>query len=96
MLTSTAVFALLALVTPSLAAVTPTSPDSTTVVKIGDTLTALWDKDTTGTWTDLEIQLMTGPNEAVSSSPWSGVEKSTDCVGRWSRYQVRLSHRAVV
>ena len=58
-------FTLLALVAPSFAAITPTSPDSTTVVNEGQSINALWDVDTTGTWTDVEIQLMTGPNEAV-------------------------------
>ncbi|ORX39609.1 hypothetical protein BD324DRAFT_222669 [Kockovaella imperatae] len=51
-----------ALALPSLAAINPTSPDSSTVVKVGDDITALWTADTTGQWTNLEIQLMTGPN----------------------------------
>ncbi|ORY32091.1 hypothetical protein BCR39DRAFT_58663 [Naematelia encephala] len=42
--------------------ITPTSPDSTTTVKVGDTIQALWDVDTTGTWTDVTCQLMTGDN----------------------------------
>jgi len=44
------------------AIVTPTSPDSATVVRVGEQITALWTADTTGTWTDVEIQLMTGDN----------------------------------
>ena len=55
-------FSLLLLAAPARAAITPTSPDSATVVKVGDTLNALWTEDTTGSWTDVEIQLMTGAN----------------------------------
>ncbi|GFZ46431.1 hypothetical protein JCM24511_04678 [Saitozyma sp. JCM 24511] len=44
------------------AIVTPTSPDASTVVKQGDQITALWTADPTGTWKDVEIQLMTGDN----------------------------------
>jgi len=62
MLSSLFVAALLAAASPSLAAVVPTSPDASTVVKVGDNITALWTADTTGTWKDMEIQLMTGGN----------------------------------
>lgn len=48
------------------AAVTPTSPESATTVRIGQPLTALWSADTTGTWTDMTVQLMTGDNLNVS------------------------------
>jgi hypothetical protein len=44
------------------AIITPTSPDSSTVVKVGGQITALWNADTTGSWTNVEIQLMTGDN----------------------------------
>ena len=63
---SSFVLALLAVASPSLAAVTPTSPDGSTVVKVGDDITALWTVDTTGTWNNMEIQLMTGGNLQVS------------------------------
>lgn len=59
--------AVLATLSAALGAVTPTSPDSSTVVKVGDDITALWTADTTGTWNSMEIQLMTGPNLNVSS-----------------------------
>lgn len=36
---------------------TPTSPDSTTVVKVGGEVTALWNADTTGEWTKMTIQV---------------------------------------
>lgn len=49
------------------ASITPTSPDGSTVVKVGDTIEALWNVDSTGGWTDVEIQLMTGSNLAVCS-----------------------------
>jgi len=62
MLSSFLVAALFAAASPSLAAVNPTSPDSSTVVKVGDDITALWTVDTTGTWNNMEIQLMTGGN----------------------------------
>ena len=61
-----AALALAATALPAWSIVTPTSPDSTTVVKVGDQITAMWDVDPTGTWTDMEIQLMTGPNSPVS------------------------------
>ncbi|OXB39317.1 hypothetical protein LQV05_004404 [Cryptococcus neoformans] len=47
------------------ASITPTSPDGSTVVKVGDTIEALWNVDSTGGWTDVEIQLMTGSNLAM-------------------------------
>jgi hypothetical protein len=50
------------------AIVTPTSPDASTVVKQGDQITALWTADPTGTWKDVEIQLMTGDNLNVSEA----------------------------
>jgi hypothetical protein len=50
------------------AIVTPTSPDATTVVKQGDQITALWTADPTGTWKNVEIQLMTGDNLDVSEA----------------------------
>lgn len=49
------------------AAVTPTSPESATVVRIGQPLSAMWAADTTGQWTDMTVQLMTGDNLNVSS-----------------------------
>ncbi|KAK4683685.1 hypothetical protein P7C73_g6547, partial [Tremellales sp. Uapishka_1] len=57
-----AFFLALPFMLPALAAITPTSPDASTVVKVGDSIDALWTADTTGTWTDVEIQLMTGDN----------------------------------
>lgn len=53
---------LLALLPLSSAQVVPTSPDSSTVVQVGQNINALWTVDTTGTWNDVEIQLMTGDN----------------------------------
>lgn len=47
------------------ATITPTSPDGSTTVKVGDTIEALWTADSTDGWTDVEIQLMTGDNLAV-------------------------------
>jgi len=40
----------------------PTSPDGATVAKIGDQLTTLWTKDTSGEWNNVTIQLMSGDN----------------------------------
>jgi hypothetical protein len=51
------------------AAVTPTSPESATTVRIGQPLTAQWAADTTGMWTDMTVQLMTGDNLQVSLDP---------------------------
>lgn len=50
------------------ATITPTSPDGSTTVKVGDTIEALWTADSTDGWTDVEIQLMTGDNLAVRPS----------------------------
>lgn len=50
-----------------LAEIVPTSPDGNTVVKVGEDIKALWTEDTTGQWTDVEIQLMTGDNLQVSA-----------------------------
>jgi len=54
--------AALALAALGQAAITPTSPDGSTVVRAGSTLTALWTADSTGIWNDTQIQLMTGDN----------------------------------
>jgi len=35
----------------------PTSPDGATIAKVGDELTTLWTKDTTGTWNDGELMV---------------------------------------
>lgn len=43
-------------------AITPTSPDSNTVVTVGSDIKALWAADSTGEWNNVEIQLMTGDN----------------------------------
>lgn len=51
------------------AIITPTSPDGSTVVAVGDSIQALWTIDSTDGWTDVEIQLMTGSNLAVCPSP---------------------------
>jgi hypothetical protein len=56
----------LALAATSFAVITPTSPDSATVVKVGENINALWSTDTTGQWTNVQIELMTGDNQAVS------------------------------
>lgn len=61
----TAIF--LAIAAPALAAVSPTSPSAGTVVRIGQDLTALWTADSTGQWTDMTVQLMTGDNFQVSA-----------------------------
>lgn len=53
------------------AAVTPTSPESATLVRIGQQLTATWAADTTGSWTDMTVQLMTGDNYQVSERAWT-------------------------
>ncbi|KAI5451754.1 hypothetical protein NCC49_001401 [Naganishia albida] len=42
--------------------VVPTSPDGSTVVRIGSTAEALWTKDSNGNWTDVTVKLMTGDN----------------------------------
>lgn len=60
------IFSLFALVPFVLGDVIPTSPDGSTVVKVGEDIKALWDVDTSGQWNDLTIQLMTGDNLAVS------------------------------
>lgn len=57
--------AALALAALGQAAITPTSPDGSTVVRAGSTLTALWTADSTGMWNDTQIQLMTGDNFQV-------------------------------
>ncbi|WWC69740.1 uncharacterized protein I206_103683 [Kwoniella pini CBS 10737] len=44
------------------AIITPTSPDSNTVVKVGESINALWTIDSTDNWNNVEIQLMTGDN----------------------------------
>ncbi|WVW83457.1 hypothetical protein I302_105478 [Kwoniella bestiolae CBS 10118] len=44
------------------AIVTPTSPDSNTVVKVGEKINALWTVDSVDNWNDVSIQLMTGDN----------------------------------
>ncbi|KAG8722702.1 hypothetical protein FRC08_012581 [Ceratobasidium sp. 394] len=40
----------------------PTEPSSTSVFNIGKSCTIKWDPDTTGTWKQMNIQLMTGDN----------------------------------
>ncbi|KAJ9114285.1 hypothetical protein QFC22_005737 [Naganishia vaughanmartiniae] len=42
--------------------VIPSSPDGSTVVKVGATAEAMWAKDMNGTWTDVTVKLMTGDN----------------------------------
>ncbi|KAJ9096433.1 hypothetical protein QFC21_005255 [Naganishia friedmannii] len=42
--------------------VIPSSPDGSTVVKVGATAQAMWTKDANGTWTDVTVKLMTGDN----------------------------------
>lgn len=54
--------ALLISLPAALGQVSPTSPDSSTVVNVGDDIKALWTADSTGQWKDVEIQLMTGGN----------------------------------
>ena len=58
--------ALSVLASAALGAITPTSPDSTTKVDVGGTVNALWNVDTTGTWKNMFVQLMTGDNLNVS------------------------------
>jgi hypothetical protein len=53
---------------PTLAQIIPTSPSGNTVVNVGSDIQALWNADTSGQWTDVEIQLMTGDNFQVSLS----------------------------
>ncbi|KAG9080897.1 hypothetical protein FRC06_006010 [Ceratobasidium sp. 370] len=40
----------------------PTEPSSTSVFNIGQTCSIKWDPDTTGSWKQMNIQLMTGDN----------------------------------
>ncbi|GAA6047523.1 hypothetical protein JCM3770_005789 [Rhodotorula araucariae] len=47
------------------AAVTPTAPWGGNVFNVGDRCNIEWDLDTTGTWTDFSITLMTGSNLAM-------------------------------
>ena len=54
---------------PAIAQITPTSPSGSTVVNAGSDIQALWNSDTSGQWTDVEIQLMTGDNLQVSFRP---------------------------
>lgn len=42
--------------------VVPTSPDGSTVVRVGAKAEALWTKDSNGNWTDVTVKLMTGDN----------------------------------
>jgi hypothetical protein len=56
-------FALLPLVS---AIVTPTTPDGSTVINEGGSIDAAWTADSTGEWTNMTIQLMTGDNLSVS------------------------------
>jgi hypothetical protein len=42
--------------------VIPSSPDGSTVVRVGATAEAMWTKDANGTWTDVTVKLMTGDN----------------------------------
>jgi len=59
--------ALIASILPfALAQIIPTSPSGNTVVNAGGDIQALWNADTSGQWTDVEIQLMTGDNLNVS------------------------------
>lgn len=56
-------FTLLTLLAASAAAqMVPTSPDGSTVARIGSELTTLWEKDASGVWDDVTIQLMSGDN----------------------------------
>ena len=53
---------------PALAAmamVDPSEPAPGTVFKQGETCTIQWAVDTTGTWTETNIELMTGSNLAM-------------------------------
>ncbi|WVQ71360.1 hypothetical protein IAR50_000888 [Cryptococcus sp. DSM 104548] len=49
------------------AIITPTSPDGSTSVKVGDSIEALWTVDSVDDWTNVEIQLMTGSNLAMEA-----------------------------
>jgi hypothetical protein len=65
--------------------VIPSSPDGSTVVKVGATAEALWTKDSNGTWTDVTVKLMTGDNfnmVEVTSELFGG----KDGRGRADRY----------
>jgi len=44
------------------AAPNPTEPSAASVFKVGDACTIKWDTDATGTWTAMNIELMTGDN----------------------------------
>ncbi|WVO17048.1 hypothetical protein L204_104735 [Cryptococcus depauperatus] len=61
------------------AIITPTSPDSSTVVKVGDTIKALWTVDSVDHWNNVQIQLMTGSNLAMVplATVASGVDGTT-------------------
>jgi len=62
---SAAVVALALAATGVHAAVTPTAPSPGQTFNEGSTCTMQWDVDTTGTWTDMRIDLMTGSNLAM-------------------------------
>ncbi|ODN73589.1 hypothetical protein L202_08090 [Cryptococcus amylolentus CBS 6039] len=47
------------------AIIAPTSPDSSTSVKVGEDIEALWTVDSVDDWSNVEIQLMTGSNLAM-------------------------------
>ncbi|TYJ51631.1 hypothetical protein B9479_007783 [Cryptococcus floricola] len=47
------------------AIITPTSPDGSTSVKVGEDIEALWTVDSVDDWSNVEIQLMTGSNLAM-------------------------------
>ena len=53
----------------AMAQIVPTSPSGGTVVNVGQDIQALWTTDSTGQWTDVEVQLMTGDNFNVSLGP---------------------------
>ncbi|KAI9638419.1 uncharacterized protein MKK02DRAFT_42810 [Dioszegia hungarica] len=83
-----ALTALIALLSASAAraAVTPTSPESATVVRVGGQMNALWAADTTGTWTDMTVQLMTGDNlQMIPLSTLStGIDGTKDTSHSWT------------
>jgi hypothetical protein len=79
---------LAALIAPALADVVPTSPSGNTVVQVGQDIQAMWSADTTGQWTDVEIQLMTGDNYQVR--PGRAVMGDETCAdSRWFLLRVR-------
>ncbi|TFK55927.1 hypothetical protein OE88DRAFT_1622049, partial [Heliocybe sulcata] len=57
--------AYLALLSSTFATVVPVAPSPGDVFYAGSSCTIAWNVDTTGTWRNMSIDLMTGPNNAM-------------------------------